>query len=144
MKISTKGEYGLLALVDLALQPIGAPVQASQIAERQRIPKQYLDQLMLTLKNAGLVDSVRGRQGGYRLARPANAITLLEAVTALEGPLENVNFVEKRRHEFGVQHLLKSVWEELSRQEIAVLQNKTVDDICQEFHKSSSAILYDI
>ena len=74
MRLSTRGEYGLLALVDLALFSGDRPLQAKQIAERQGIPKLYLDQLMMDLKKAGLVVSVRGREGGYQLARPANSI----------------------------------------------------------------------
>jgi Rrf2 family protein len=64
MRLSTKGEYGLLAIVDLALHANQGPVQSFQVAEREHIPKQYLDQLMLSLKKAGLVESSRGRQGG--------------------------------------------------------------------------------
>src|SRR2546425_3244233 len=95
MKLSTKGEYGLLAIVDLALHSNQGPVQSFQIADRQHIPKQYLDQLMLILKKAGLVESSRGRQGGYQLAKPPSEISLLDIVTALEGPVENVNFLDK-------------------------------------------------
>src|SRR5215831_1950489 len=95
MRLSTKGEYGLLAIVDLALHCDQGPVQSFQVAERQHIPKPYLDQLMLILKKAGLVESSRGRQGGYILARPASRITVLEIVAALEGPLGNANFTRK-------------------------------------------------
>lgn len=144
MKISTKGEYGLLAVVDLALQAEEAAVQAYQIAERQRIPKQYLDQLMLTLKKAGLVASLRGRQGGYKLARPANAITLLDVVIALEGPAENVNFTESGRRRPGVRSILRHVWDELSEQSMALLRDKTIQDICDEYQRTSAAITYEI
>jgi Rrf2 family transcriptional regulator, cysteine metabolism repressor len=143
MKISTKGEYGLLALVDLALQPEGAPAQAYQIAQRQGIPKQYLDQLMIILRKAGLVESIRGRQGGYRLARPARTITLLDVVVALEGPVTNVNF-KGRRRKYGAQTVLKSIWDDLSNRANALLQSKTIEDVCQECERSSSALTYDI
>lgn len=82
--------------VDLALFSSGQPVQAKQIAERQGIPKQYLDQLMMDLKKAGLVVSLRGRQGGYQLARPAGAISLWEAITTFEVPIESGRFVHTR------------------------------------------------
>jgi Rrf2 family transcriptional regulator, cysteine metabolism repressor len=144
MKISTKGEYGLLAVVDLALQLEHAPVQAYQIAQRQGIPKQYLDQLMVTLRKAGLVASWRGRQGGYKLARPANAITLLEVVTALEGSPNNVNFTEKRRRKYGVRSVLNEVWNDLSSQSMALLRSKTVEDVCREYQRSADTIMYDI
>jgi Rrf2 family protein len=144
MKISTKGEYGLLAMVDLALHAEEPAVQGYQIAERQRIPKQYLDQLMLGLKKAGLVASLRGRQGGYRLARPADAITLLDVVTALEGPVENVNFAESTRRKPGVRSILRHVWDELSEQSSALLRSKTIEDVCEEYQRSSTVITYDI
>ena len=92
MRLSARGEYGLLALVDLALFSSGRPVQAKQISERQGIPKQYLDQLMMALKKAGLVLSLRGRQCGYQLSRPASTISLWEAVTTFEVPIESGRF----------------------------------------------------
>ena len=144
MKISSKGEYGLLAMADLALQPRGTPVQAYQIAARQGIPKQYLDQLMLTLRKAGLVASSRGRQGGYQLTRPAHDITLLEVVTALEGPLLNNNFSDKRRRRHDVRAVLHELWIDLSRQSMDLLRRKTIEDVCQECRKLSTAISYDI
>jgi Rrf2 family transcriptional regulator, cysteine metabolism repressor len=144
MKISTKGEYGLLAVVDLALQPRDVAVQGIQIAERQGIPKQYLDQLMLILRKAGLVESVRGRQGGYKLARPANSITLLDVVVALEGSIANVNFKSPKRRKYGVHGSLKEVWDELSLRSTTLLRDKTIDDVCREHQRSSSAITYEI
>ncbi len=144
MKISTKGEYGLLAIFDLALQPADAPVQAVQIAERQGIPKQYLDQLMLSLRKAGLVASSRGRQGGYQLARPASTITLLDVVTALEGPVNNTNFVAKRRRGLSGHSILKDVWDELSVQTINFLRNRTIEDLCAEYRRAAAAIVYEI
>jgi Rrf2 family transcriptional regulator, cysteine metabolism repressor len=143
MRISTKGEYGLLALVDLALQPEGEAVQAVQIANRQGIPKQYLDQLMLMLRKAGLVDSVRGRQGGYRLARPSRTITLLDVVVALEGPVRNTNFVSRpRKH--GVHGVLKTVWDTLTENEIDTLRGKTIEDVCREHQQFSTTLSYEI
>lgn len=144
MRISTKGEYGLLALVDLALQPKDVAVQAVQIAERQGISKQYLDQLMLILRKAGLVESVRGRQGGYKLARPAGTITLLDVIVALEGPPINANFKTPHRKKYGVQSVLRGVWDELSRETCRMLHSKTIEDICREYEYSSHALTYEI
>ncbi len=131
-------------MVDLALQPQGTAVQAVQIADRQGIPKQYLDQLMLMLRKAGLVESVRGRQGGYKLARPAATITLLDVIVALEGALTNVNFKAARRRRFGVQNILKEIWDGLSRETCTLLHGKTIDDICREYQSSATALTYEI
>lgn len=90
MKISTKGRYGLEALMDMAMQTDDAPVKISSIAQRQGLSEKYLEQIFSALKNNGIVISVRGAQGGYLLARPTNQITVREILTALEGPLSPV------------------------------------------------------
>ena len=143
MKLSTKGEYGLLAVIDLALRASEGPVQSLQIAERQGIPKQYLDQLMLILKKAGLVESSRGRQGGYVLARPANQITLFEILTALEGPLENTNFLIKgSRARIVARELLNTFWEELVGSVAERLRQKTLEEICDEHRRLENQVMY--
>ncbi|MFB3917411.1 MAG: Rrf2 family transcriptional regulator [Terriglobales bacterium] len=144
MRLSTKGEYGLLALVDLALHLDNGPVQAYQVAERQGIPKQYLDQLLLSLRKAGLVASARGRQGGYSLARPANSISLLDVLTALEGGLKNDNFQSKGRRRNPARAVLKSVWDELSANTIRLLESTTVETIAMQCRAAERAIVYEI
>jgi Rrf2 family transcriptional regulator, cysteine metabolism repressor len=142
MKLSSKGEYGLLALVDLAMHSGQGPVQIQQIARRQRIPKQYLDQLMLALKKTGLAQSSRGRQGGYSLARPAASITILDVVTALEGPISSNNFLSKGRRATIAREVLKSEWEALNAQSISTLRKKTIEDICNECRAQETAPMY--
>ena len=87
MRISSKGEYGLRALFDLAQRYGAGPVQSHDIHERQGVDENYLNQILISLRKAGLIESVRGPQGGHRLARPPSNITLLEVVVALEGPI---------------------------------------------------------
>ena len=87
MRISSKGEYGLRALFDLAQRYGEGPIQSHDIHQRQGIDENYLNQILILLRKAGLIESVRGPQGGHRLARPPAQITLLEAVVALEGPI---------------------------------------------------------
>ena len=88
MKLSTKGRYGLRALIDLALYSENETVSIQSIARRQNISDSYLEQLMRKLRSAGLIVSVRGAQGGYKLARPANEISVGDVLRALEGSLE--------------------------------------------------------
>ena len=88
MKLSTKGRYGLRALIDLALYSENETVSIQSIARRQNISDSYLEQLMRKLRSAGLIVSVRGAQGGYKLARPANEISVGDFLRALEGRLE--------------------------------------------------------
>jgi Rrf2 family protein len=85
--MTQKGKYALRALLMLAEQPGGEMVLVSRIAERQNIPRKFLGLILLDLKRHGLIDSQRGRSGGYRLARPADHITLGEIVRITDGPL---------------------------------------------------------
>ncbi len=94
MKLSTRARYGLRAMVDLAEHGGGTPLMMRAIAEQQNLSKRYLDNIFATLRQAGIVHSVRGASGGYRLARPAEQIRVDEVVTALEGELELVHCEE--------------------------------------------------
>ena len=90
MRLSTKGRYGLRAFIDLAVYAEEETVPLASIAARQEISLNYLEQLMAKLKKAGLVESVRGVNGGYRLARPAEEISVGDVLRALEGDLAPV------------------------------------------------------
>ena len=90
MKLSTKGRYGLRAMIDLARYSEEEPVSISSIAARQDISERYLEQLVGLLKKAGLVRSIRGATGGYILARSAADISVGDILRALEGSLEPV------------------------------------------------------
>lgn len=87
MKLSTKGRYGLRAMLELALRDSREPTMGRDIASAQAIPEDYLEQVLITLRKADLVRSIRGANGGYVLARPAEQITTLEIVEAMEGTL---------------------------------------------------------
>ena len=91
MKLSTKGRYGLRALIDLALYSEEEAVSLQSIAGRQNISVSYLEQLVRKLKKEGLVTSVRGAQGGYKLAKPAQEISVGELLRALEGSINAVS-----------------------------------------------------
>jgi Rrf2 family protein len=106
MKISKRGEYGLRAMIDLAIalkaQDIktnGGVVQIREIAERQHIPAKFLEQILLTLKNAGLLHSRMGVGGGYYLAKPANEISLGQIIRVLDGPLAPIGCVSQMAYE---------------------------------------------
>jgi Rrf2 family protein len=86
MNISVKGEYALQAIFDLAAQQSGEPVRIADIARRQKIPQKFLELILAGLKQGGFVESRRGAEGGYLLARPAESITVGEVVRFIEGP----------------------------------------------------------
>ncbi len=94
MKLSTKGRYGLQAVIDLAVHADEDAVALSQIAERQGISMNYLEQLIAKLKKAGIVNGIRGAQGGYMLSRPADEVSVGDILRALEGDLNPVDCAE--------------------------------------------------
>jgi Rrf2 family protein len=106
MRLSKRGEYGLRAMIDLATalkaqegKGNGGVVQIREIAERQHIPAKFLEQILLTLKNAGLLHSRMGVGGGYYLAKPANEISLGQIVRVLDGPLAPIGCVSQMAYE---------------------------------------------
>lgn len=88
MRISTRGEYGLRAMLELARLYGTGPIPLKQIAGRQQVSEHYLEQLMGALRKAGLVTSVRGAQGGYTLARPPEEVVVGDVLRVLEGSIE--------------------------------------------------------
>src|ERR1700692_4517334 len=86
MNISVKGEYALQAIFDLAMQPPGEPIRIADIAQRQKIPQKFLELILAGLKQAGFVESRRGAEGGYLLARPAGSLTGGGVLRFVEGP----------------------------------------------------------
>ncbi len=100
MKLSKRGEYGLRAMIDLATwEAQNGVVQIKEIAEREQIPAKFLEQILLTLKNAGLLQSKMGTGGGYHLAKPAEQITLGQIVRVLDGPLAPLRCVSQMAYE---------------------------------------------
>src|SRR5437867_4535820 len=88
MKISTKGDYGIRALIELSHHAgESRPTQSSEIAARQNIPESYLEQLLTTLRRSGFIRSVRGPQGGHALVRDPDNLRISEVIEALEGPI---------------------------------------------------------
>ena len=106
MKLSKRGEYGLRAMIDLATalqaqggKANGSVVQIREIAERQHIPAKFLEQILLTLKNAGLLHSRMGVGGGYYLAKPASEISLGQIIRVWEGPRAPMGCVSQMAYE---------------------------------------------
>lgn len=97
MLFSTKAEYGIRLMVELGRQPDDQPVALSTVADAEILPLSYLEHLVAKLREAGLVVSTRGAHGGYRLAKPADEIAMLEVVEALEGPIAPMECFESDR-----------------------------------------------
>ena len=131
MKMSTKGRYAVMAMIDIASQPTASPVSLAEIAERQDISQEYLEQLFGKLRKAGLVDSVRGPGGGYRLARPTEDIPVASIILAVDEPLrvtrcegDAVDGCVK-----GERCCAHDLWSSLGRQMMYFLASTTLEDV---------------
>ncbi|HVN97460.1 MAG TPA: Rrf2 family transcriptional regulator [Syntrophorhabdaceae bacterium] len=131
MKISTKGRYGLRALIDLSRNgKNGLPVLLCDIAKRQGISDKYLEQIATQLHRAGLVKTVRGRKGGYLLSRPENQIKVSEVIEILEGPICVVDCVlEPDSCSKAALCSARDVWSLLSQKIGEVLSGYTLADL---------------
>lgn len=136
MKVSTKGRYGLRALVDLALFGSSTPLALYQIAERQGISENYLEQMFSILRKSGFVKSVKGAQGGYSLAFPADKIIVGDVLRALEGDLliVDVDGTEGSPTEDSIQFCIqKNVWNKVNEAVLKVLDSITLMDLAEDY-----------
>lgn len=132
MNISSRCEYACRAVVELALYEQSAhPLTAEVIAERRGIPEKFLVHILLQLKRAGIVRSIRGARGGYHLARPPEEITLLDIVHAIDGPVLNPLPV----HDTGSADI-EAVWQETGRGIEEILRGTSVRDIVDRANSS--------
>lgn len=134
MKLGTKGRYAVMALVDLAYYGKGKPLALTEIAGRQALPVAYLEQLFVKLRQKGFVASTRGHQGGYTLAREAEAIRIAEILEAIGEPLETTRC--RQDSEVGClgtkgQCLTHALWAGLGRQMHQYLNDISLADVCQ-------------
>ncbi|MEL1135672.1 Rrf2 family transcriptional regulator [Desulfitobacterium sp. THU1] len=145
MKISTKGRYGLRALLDLAVHSQGEHVPLSNIAERQTISENYLEQVFSSLRKAGIIKSVKGAQGGYILADKASDIRVGTILRVLEGDLSVAN--EELNHDSGasIQECIQiKVWDQMTERVNEFVDSITLEDLVQEYKAMSGngAIMY--
>lgn len=141
MRVSTKGRYGLRAMVDLALHVDRGPVPLKEIAERQGLSESYLEQVFATLRRVGLVTALRGPMGGYTLGRPAEEICVGEILRALEGDTAPVYCVERmatrarceREHDCPTREF----WRKLRDHIDAFLDRTTLRDLAEQARRKS-------
>jgi len=138
LKLSTKGRYGVKAMFDLAMNYGKGPIPLKNIAKRQQISEPYLEQLMASLRRAGLVKSMRGAQGGYMLANSPENITVGQIIKTLEGPLAPTECViedettECSKAEYCVTRL---IWEKIRDSINNVIDIITLQDMINDYHK---------
>jgi Rrf2 family transcriptional regulator, cysteine metabolism repressor len=144
MRISSKGDYGLRAIFDMAQRYGKGPVQSEEIANRQGIPVNYLNQLLILMRRAGLIESLRGPQGGHMLARKPEEITLLEVLTVLEGPLLPNESSREDLHPTQPDDyaLIGEIWATIRANLEQQLGALTLDDLCQRKRERSGDVMY--
>lgn len=134
MKLSTKGRYGLRAMVDLAFHSKGELVPLKNISERQNISDAYLEQVFSTLRKAGLVKSHKGSQGGYLLGHPMAKITVGQILRALEGELFPY---EAGEYDNKIEILLTNdVWKVIDESINVIVDQITLEDLVITYEKS--------
>lgn len=145
MKISTKGRYGIRAMLDLTIHSNADKVALNSIAERQDISVNYLEQVFSTLRKAGLVKSIKGAQGGYILGHHPSKITVGEILRTLEGDLLIVGELEQTKD--GTQNNFEScirtvVWNKIEESINQIVDSLTLEDLATEYSKLNDNLAY--
>jgi len=132
MRVSAKADYAIRAALELALADEGAPVKGERIAHAQSIPLKFLENILIELRHQGIVQSQRGVEGGYWLARPPEEITLAEIIRAVEGPIANVRGARPETVEYeGSAERLRDVWIAVRASLRSVLESVTLADLVE-------------
>lgn len=141
MKLSTRGEYGLRAMFDLALHHGEGPIPLRNVAERQEISENYLEQLISVLRKAGLVRSIRGAQGGYVLNKEPGEIKIGDIIRVLEGPIAPWDCVSGEKDKDACSRaeacVTRGIWEKVRDSIIEVLDSISLQDMCAEKEKTT-------
>ena len=135
MMLSTKGRYGLKAMVDLALEHGGSPISTAALAAKQGISDAYLEQLISALKKAQLIKATRGAQGGYKLARTPEEINVGEVLRALEGETTLVDCVSREKVDCmnACSCSARPLWLKLQSRINEVLDTTTLKDMADDY-----------
>jgi Rrf2 family iron-sulfur cluster assembly transcriptional regulator len=145
VKLSTKGRYAVMAMVDLASHSEGSPVALADIAERQEISLSYLEQLFGKLRKGGLVKSVRGPGGGYLLARPTQQLRISDIILAVDEPIQTTRCAPGTPagcHNNKGRCLTHDLWEELGNQIYLYLSSVSLADVCERRILGTSGIFH--
>jgi Rrf2 family protein len=130
MRISAKADYAVRAVVELAAAEGDKPVKAERVANAQEIPLNFLENILGELRHAGIVRSHRGAEGGFRLAKPANEVTVADVIRAVEGPLASVRGGPPEDANYtGAATTLPRVWIAVRANLRRVVENVTIADI---------------
>lgn len=140
MKLSKKGDYGLRAMLELAKNYSLGYIQMKDIAQKEKIPLKFLEQILLTLKNAGFLESKMGAGGGYRLAKSPEEITLGEVIRILEGPLAPISCVSVKFYRQCPEENscgIRSVMNQVRNAVANILDHTTLQDVANPVQKKA-------
>lgn len=136
MRISTKVEYGLIAILDIAIHSAGsASISSLKISEHNNIPRKFLEQIMISLRSARLVTSVKGSKGGYRLVKSPEQIKLTEVINALDISLLEHQAIEENNGSIR-NFLNENIWEKLNDSILEITDNVTLQDLMDKYSES--------
>ena len=138
MRFSIRVQYGLQALLELASRYGSGPILIKEIAKNQKIPIRYLEQLLLVLKRGGLVSSLRGKNGGYALAKHASDINVLDIIEFFEGPIEFTNKKMKK------SPVLFDAFADVQEKVRKELEDITLEDLVFKKRRKERAYIYNI
>ena len=141
MKISTKGRYGLRALIDLAINMDCENVSIKAISERQNISERYLEQIFSLLRKAGIILGRKGAQGGYTLGKDISELTIIEILKVLEGDNIFIDINEKEENELE-DFINKNLWKDINILIKDYFSSITLEDLVDNYKKSKNAIIY--
>lgn len=142
MKVSTKGRYGLRAMIDLALYSNNELVSLASIAERQDISKSYLEQVFSVLRKAGIVKSIKGAQGGYSLSSEPENITVGMILRALEGDLSVVPMDDDIATNRIESYIRDNLWGKIDEKVFSLVDGLTLKDLVDDYLKKDPAPMY--
>ncbi len=143
MKLTMKGDYGLRAMLDLAMHYGQGPIESADIAHRQWVPEPYLNQILMTLRKEGLIESMRGPRGGHMLARPPAQITMAQVMKALEGyepPMKCLLHPETCELSSGCS--LRGIWQQIDEMTQKILTSTTIEELAQRHRIGDTETMY--
>ena len=137
MNISVKGDYALRAIFDLALQRPGYPIKIADVARRQKIPQKFLELILAGLKQAGFVESKRGAEGGYLLARSPDSLPVGEVLRSMEGPRTGTG-----RYRRKAETPFTAMWDQVDAAVSGVVDRTTFADLVRTWNEKQSRYVH--
>ena len=143
MRLTTKGRFAVTAMIDVAMHGGNGPVTLAGVSERQKISLSYLEQLFGKLRRHGLVESVRGPGGGYRLARAADAVSVADIIVAVDEPIDATQCGGKENCKDDKRCMTHELWASLNTHIFKFLRSVSLEQLVRQQDKQAVAVLKD-